>query len=459
MIERCELAAAALQEIRESIIAGAPLPVAELQELIELTVSRDEAVARAGLSALFPGLIEWLNDSFAPAAADYYNQIFSQVIETCRRRPEGAALDQLLDLFALPDQQALRQRFDHLRKELEPDLLDPARLRRLIVLSRVTIGADVAVTSVLIDGVRRALPAAQRLEVVIIGPAKLGELYGGDPRIRISDVAYQRGGTLIDRLLSWSEVLRAVESEVSGLAPDEFLVIDPDSRLTQLGLLPLLPPPVEARRYRFFPSRVFSVPGCSSLGQLAAAWTAGGGSAGDARSFVALPERFRLLGREISGRLREKGAARIVTVSLGVGGNEEKRRGEKFEIELLRQLSQDSWVILDQGFTKAEQQQVERAISPRRGSGLPIIATAEDEQEAFAAPAKSPNGILTWRGGIGSLAGLIAASDQYVGYDSSGQHIAAALGIPGTTYFSSTNPAIFAKRWAPFGHQSRVIIE
>ncbi|MFM8392397.1 MAG: glycosyltransferase family 9 protein, partial [Acidobacteriota bacterium] len=84
---------------------------------------------------------------------------------------------------------------------------------------------------------------------------------------------------------------------------------------------------------------------------------------------------------------------------------------------------------------------------------------AEDEQEAFAAPAKSPNGILTWRGGIGSLAGLIAASDQYVGYDSSGQHIAAALGIPGTTYFSSTNPAIFAKRWAPFGHQSRVIIE
>jgi ADP-heptose:LPS heptosyltransferase len=32
-----------------------------------------------------------------------------------------------------------------------------------------------------------------------------------------------------------------------------------------------------------------------------------------------------------------------------------------------------------------------------------------------------------WDGSIGAFAGLIADSDQYIGYDSAGQHIAAAM--------------------------------
>ena len=59
--------------------------------------------------------------------------------------------------------------------------------------------------------------------------------------------------------------------------------------------------------------------------------------------------------------------------------------------------------------------------------------------------------ILRWEGGIGSLAGLIAASDRYLGYDSSGQHLAAALGVPGITLFLTDNPPIFAERWHPSG--------
>ena len=463
MIDRPSLSLTALQQIRETITAGGHIPLAALDELIVQTASSDQSIARAGLTALFPGLIEWLNDSFTPESAFYYNQVFSQIIETCRHLPEGIELDLWLRRFDLLDRQSLLARFDRLGKTMDreqPARIDPGRLRRVLFLSRVTIGADVAVTSVLIDGLRCSLPDPNQVEIVLIGPRKLEELFGGDPRIRIREVSYDRGGTLLDRLLSWRAVIAAVEKETSGLGEGEYLVIDPDSRLTQLGLLPLLPPSAEPCGYRFFPSRVFTAPGCSSLGQLAAAWMAGlGGGDRGGRSFVALPERFKLLGRQIGGLLREMGAPRIVAVSLGVGGNEEKRRGEKFEIELLRQLSQDSWVILDQGFTEAEQRQVEAAISPRRGTGLPIIAMDENNFLTFTESVKSRNGILTWRGGIGSLAGLIAASDQYVGYDSSGQHIAAALGIPGTTYFSSSNPAIFAKRWAPFGDKSKVEIE
>jgi ADP-heptose:LPS heptosyltransferase len=58
---------------------------------------------------------------------------------------------------------------------------------------------------------------------------------------------------------------------------------------------------------------------------------------------------------------------------------------------------------------------------------------------------------VTWDGGIGAFAGLIAASDQYVGYDSAGQHIAAALRIPTLTIFVNSNSATFAERWRPYG--------
>ena len=454
-----ETATAALQRIRESIAAGAEIPVSALDELILLATESDEAIARSGLTAIFPGLIEWLNDSFTPQAAFYYNEIFAQIIDSCRHHQAGSELDQWLHRYELPDRPSLLRRFEQLPKVMGYDQFDRFRLRRVIWLSRVTIGADIAVTSVLMDGLRRALPDPDRVEMVLVGPGKLVELYGGDPQIRIREVEYRRGGTLFDRLLSWRSVVTAVETEISGLDEGEYLVIDPDSRLTQLGLLPVLPPAVESRGYRFFPSRIFTAPDCSSLGELAAAWTADSGITDSTRSFIAPPARFIHLGRSIADRLRKMGAEQIVTVSLGVGGNEEKRRGESFEIDLLGRLCREGWVILDRGFTPDEERQVEAAIAPWRRSGLPILTADEDQLPSLNRPATSKHGILTWRGGIGSLAGLIAASDRYVGYDSSGQHLAAALEIPGITYFSSNNPAIFARRWAPFSQKSQVVTE
>ncbi|MGH9844701.1 MAG: glycosyltransferase family 9 protein, partial [Blastocatellia bacterium] len=59
--------------------------------------------------------------------------------------------------------------------------------------------------------------------------------------------------------------------------------------------------------------------------------------------------------------------------------------------------------------------------------------------------------VITWDGGIGAFAGLIAASDQYVGYDSAGQHIAAGLRTPTLTIFVNSNSQKFAERWRPYG--------
>ena len=377
----------------------------------------------------------------------------------------------MLNRFNLVDVTALRRRYDRCARTLTPRQIDPRRLqslRKVLFPSRVTIGADVAITSVLMNGIRQAVSRldlrSTGVELVLLGSRKLEELYGGDPLIRVREIGYARGGSLSERLGSWCDLVGLVESELEGLATDEYLIIDPDSRLTQLGLLPLVGPQVEDECYHLFPSREYTAPGCSSLGELASAWIGeltgeliGGQSS--ARPFLALPESQRRTGAEVVASLRRAGAENVITVSLGVGGNEEKRVSDHFEADLLHHLTEDAWVIVDQGFTAGEQEQVERAIGSLRAAGLNILKSGE--KEAAGDPVyrqASRTGILTWQGGIGSLAGLIAASDHYIGYDSSGQHLAAALGIPAITIFATGNSPLFAARWTPWSRGESLVI-
>src|SRR5262245_13074248 len=73
----------------------------EVRLLCELTASEDPQTAGAGLTALFPALVERLNDSFDPESCRLYDQVFAQVIDFCRRLPAGTRLDQGLRGFGL----------------------------------------------------------------------------------------------------------------------------------------------------------------------------------------------------------------------------------------------------------------------------------------------------------------------------------------------------------------------
>ena len=63
----------------------------------------------------------------------------------------------------------------------------PASADRVYVLSRITLGADVAVTSVLLDAAKRRYPSA---EIFFVGPRKNYELFEADPRISHREVPY-----------------------------------------------------------------------------------------------------------------------------------------------------------------------------------------------------------------------------------------------------------------------------
>ncbi len=142
----------------------------------------------------------------------------------------------------------------------------------VFVLSRVTLGADVAVTSVILDAAKRRFPDAG---ICLVGPRKNWELFAADPRIQHLPIDYRRG-TLRDRLAAWPE-LRAAFAE-----PDS-IVIDPDSRLTQLGLLPVCP----EERYYFFESRAYGGDGDDALPELTAAGLEQTLGIADAKPYVA----------------------------------------------------------------------------------------------------------------------------------------------------------------------------
>jgi hypothetical protein len=329
----------------------------------------DRAMTEEQGRALLSIVVERLGDLFEPSLCRTYDRLFAQVIE--RACPE-----------LIP----------RLRKNATPHPT-PATTDRVYVLSRITLGADVAVTSVLLDAAKQRYPDA---EIIFAGPQKSYEMFEVDPRISHLPVPYARSGSLIGRL-------RASAS----LHFDDGIVIDPDSRLTQLGLISVC----DEQNYFFFESRSYGGESDDPLPLLARKWAHEIFGIENAHGFIA--------------PLASQDPPADITVSLGVGENPDKRIEGNFEHDLLQALSETgASILVDKGGTNEERARVERAV-------LPAMRTHD--------------------GAFAPFASQIARSKLYVGYDSAGQHVASACGVPVVSIFKGSVSERFFSRWRPNG--------
>jgi ADP-heptose:LPS heptosyltransferase len=354
----------------------------EIEQLIRRASSPDEEAALAATRALFRQVIEPNCDSFDPAAVARYVALFAKLIADILPGYEAAAL---IDRY----QRIRKPR----RYEGDPE--------RVCVLSRVTLGADVAVTSVLLDAAKQRFPQA---EICLVGPPKNLELFAADFRVLPLPVSYGRSGPLRERLLA-SQALRSV---VDG---PRSLVIDPDSRLTQLGLIPVC----DDAQYLFFESRAYRSESGVPLSLLAAEWARKTLGVANARAY-----------------LRPAGTPESVaiTVSLGVGENEEKRIGDEAEWAAVSKLaSLGHPILVDRGAGGEESARVDRLMERLR----------------------TPHDVRVHDGSFASFAGHIMRSRLYFGYDSAGQHVAAASGVPLVTLFAGYACENTFARWRPWG--------
>jgi ADP-heptose:LPS heptosyltransferase len=359
------------------------------QELLEHCLSSrswpehllDDLIAGGGDRALFRIVVEKLADLFEPSLCRVYAGLFTQVIA---RRIPGLHADHMA------------ARYERVRRRRVFDR-DPGSIQNIFVLSRVTLGADIAVTSTILDAAKRRFPHAN---IWFVGPKKSWELFAADPRLRHLAIAYGRGGSIDDRLSIWPQLREAVSLEHS-------IVIDPDSRLTQLGLLPVCP----EEDYYLFESRSYGAESDEPLPALARRWVWETFGVADARPYIA------------TGLDAAQFAA---TVSFGVGENPSKRVPDPFEEEVLRRLPRP--ILIDKGAGGEEAERVEGAVAKVGGDG-----------------------IVMWDGSFAGFAAHIQRSRLYVGYDSAGGHAAAACGIPLISIFAGAISERMFQRWRPTG--------
>jgi ADP-heptose:LPS heptosyltransferase len=378
------------REILDACLKEGTWPARVLDDLIERALDEDdEFTATAATRALFGIVIERLGDLFEPALCDVYAKLFSHVI--ARALPEYSANDLMI-------------RYRRIR---QPRRFRGGEVRRVFVLSRVTLGADVAVTSVALAAAKERFPDA---EICLVGPEKNAAMFAADPRITSVTVPYGRASLLKDRLLAAAELQATVDEPGA-------IVIDPDSRLTQLGLIPVC----DEARYFFFESRAAGGELEASLSELIASWLMQVFDTDGARPYVA-------------PLVQEKIAS--ITVSWGVGENADKRVCDELESDVLKKLL--TWgrpVLLD------------------RGAG----GEEADRVDALARSLNAPDLLLVHDGSYASFASHILQSDLYAGYDSAGQHVAAAGNVPLVSVFCGyASPRMFS-RWRPTAANSRVV--
>ena len=410
-------------------------------KLLELATSDDPLAASSGTDAIFRRIVEPWGDRFEKRLCDSYVQFFAQAIDFCRRLPGRHALDQELSAFGMTGRDRFLQRAGSLERARPFSADELSKAEKVLVLSRVTLGADVAVTSVLINKLKRACP---RAEIRLLGGEKAAAFFASDTRVGHAPFDYGRSATLIGRLGLWPELVRTIEKELGGLRAEQYLVADPDSRLTQLGLLPVIH---DESRYCFFPSRSYEQAGAAALGDLTSRWAdevwgADGVWGSDGRHSypeLNLPKEDRERGVALRKRVR----GRLATVNLGVGGNAAKRVADPFELDLLQALrNADYTVVLDRGAGDEEIDRTGRLIDALEQAGNTVQAVGGEDVSAE---------VLTWQGSLSAFAGLIAASDLYVGYDSAGGHLAAALAVPAIDVFSGAASPRMIERWRPWG--------
>jgi ADP-heptose:LPS heptosyltransferase len=432
--------------------------LAHADALADAADSDDEVLRSAGLGALFAGLVEPLNDGFTPAGRAVYARVFTRIVYRVAAR--DAALAAGLRDFGITDETGLLARVVRARMGASSPLQAaaltlPMTAERIVVLSRVTIGADVLLTSVALQRLRQRFPAA---DIVLLGDAKLGGLFGGMPGVRMKPISYARRGPLRARLASWLTVLAAMHEE----NPD--LVLAPDSRLDQLGILPVVQDPL---RYLLWENLQPDGRPRQSLAGLFDAWLA-------ARlGLDASPAVVPALGfdQETAATAKRLAAAfggkPLAAVKLDHGGNPAKSLPRAAEIALLQRLRAQGWrILLDRGFGPDELANSDALLAAAGWTANDICDRAADAAKgigrdlATLAPgslAYAP--VIRVHGSIATWAAALAHCRLALSYDSVGHHLAAALGVPVVVAFTGYADPGFPVAWQPRGKNAVTVVQ
>ncbi len=403
-----------------------------------------------------------MGDSFLAEDRQLQERLLARAISRARRLPQAAELDTRLTGLECQDESALRRRVTGLHQSKPFDPARAQRLKKVLVLSRITLGADVLITSTILEKMRQVFPEA---EMVFLGDPKNAELFGGSlHQIRVRVLQYPRRGVLMDRLLSWLPLLDALAEEVAALETGEdFIIINPDSRLLQSGVLPVLGGMLEERHYYFWEGSVLrETRRKTSQVEDLVEWLdlTFGPSRGQCEVGPALhlPPSDDAFGLQLYRDLGLGDRSFVVGMNLGVGGNQDKRIQEagetlsRFERDLVLQILADgATLILDKGSGPVEAARATELVQVVATEGIRALEIQSSESTTEPVELDRSCELICFQGSATRFASLIKHCHLYLGYDSLGQHLAGALGRDVLAIFAAHSTEVFARRWQAAG--------
>jgi ADP-heptose:LPS heptosyltransferase len=398
-------------------------------------------------TTFFSVVIEELCDDYEDFQFNAYNRVMSQVISYCRRLPAGSQLDSCLNKFNLLSADDISRRAEQIRAIEHKINPTKKTVRQIFIPSRITVGADVAIVSVIIQRLSLIFPEAQ---IFLLGSRKLAEIFSANPRLQIIQLDYVRRGSLPERFSSWQKFLEILDELTKPAGLDTTLVIDPDSRILQLGILPV----INNENYLYFnthddsPSSKYIC-----MGELTNTWLDKVFGPGDfCYPRLWLDPSLLDQARKLTSSLIKNGCRRITAINFGFGGNLRKRLGLDFEKKLICEILKQpkTVVILDRGFGDEELSASQQIINELKNKGY----TVQQNQFGRIDTRNLSHGLLSLECNTGEIASLIANSHDFIGYDSACQHISAALAVPTITIFTGSNNPRFIRRWSACGKTS-----
>ncbi|MEN8142083.1 MAG: glycosyltransferase family 9 protein [Thermodesulfobacteriota bacterium] len=414
-----------------------------LDLLFAMAHGDDENITRPATSILYHEIIEKLCDDFTPHSAGTANQVLLYLLTKIRDTQAGKELDQILRGIGYPDTAALTSRHHSSLENKLPVPTPPDGPMMALIPSRVTVGADIAITSIIINRLRTFYPDS---ELIIVGPGHIPEIFSNLPNVSHIPFEIKRGGNLKERFLFWPYLFEKLTRRFANIPADKILVVDPESRLTQLGLLPLCDP----ARTLLFPSRSLEIPHKNvSLSAITNHWLDQIlGDKGFQHPSINPPASSLGKAAGLCDNLRENGCRKILLVNFGVGRDDRKKLSADFELQLiLRILKRENTIILlDMGCGSEEKVRAAELVSLAAQQG---IVTSRVTDLSISGQDPMVHGLISVRSSIGDFAALAMQADCYIGYDSCGQHLAAASNTPTVTIFAGHPNPRFIDRWTP----------
>lgn len=418
---------------------GSTPPFDLIPLLSQMALGPDRDLAQEASASLYGKIILPLCDDFTSHGVDVANRVLTSMILTFCNTPQGKEARQILHDFQLTDQESFLARY---QKLLIPNPLSQEKRRlvkKVFILSRVSLGADIAITSIIISRVKKALPHAK---ICLVGPNHLHHLFYNND-LHYLEIPFSREGSLLHKMAAWPRLYHLIAKESSDLTAQEILLFDPDTRLSQLGLVPL----TSSSSTHYLCSRKDQA---ENLSQTAISnnWLD--------QIFPDIPacSPYFSINPDLLAQCRlfsdhfRKTIFKII-INFGVAHDTNKRLSDPFEEELLAALLRlkHTLVILDSGKGENEENMAKRLVAKMAERGY---NTAElSERQLTETEISFQHGLVRFSGKIDAMAGLIKSCDLYIGYDSCGQHVATATETPSIICFTGAANKRFLGRWQP----------